>query len=457
MIRVQADVAVIGGGPAGLSAATAAARSGAAVHLLDAGAAGGQYWMQGPTRTRQSAAGAAAIEAAQRAGVHFHLNAEVWAIFPERRISAAQGDESLEVAARTIVIASGAHDRVAPFPGWTLPGVMTAGAAQRLAKLDETPAGRHVAIAGSGPFLLAVAQAVTHAGAELTAFVEAQRPSRALAAHLMRSPRRWIEIATLLRAAGGSRTQRHFGWVVVEALGDKRVEAIRIAPLGRGGAIDREAARTIAGIDALIVGWGFRPSIDLTALLRCRHLFDETRGGWYCAADPLTGRTSVDGVFAAGEIAGVAGALPARLAGELAGLAAAAHAGFGWPAPGQSVVAAGRRLRRARAFASGLNAIFAPPAAIHTLAADDTIVCRCEEVTAGEIKAAAAEGAATVSGVKRLTRAGMGACQGRICGWAVAHAVAPAVAEAGFNAPRIPVRPVPLSLVERALAEDEPE
>jgi len=453
-----ADVAVLGAGPAGLAAALAAAQTGAGVHLIDAqSSAGGQYWMQpaaalGGTRTPQTRAGAAAIAAVRAAGVSVHLDAEVWAVFPDLRIVAGTPEGSLEIAARAIVVATGAHDRVPAFPGWTLPGVITAGAAQRLAKLAGVRAGSRVVVAGSGPFLPVVTRALRGAGATIAAYVEAQRPHAGLLAHLARYPERWREAAGLARTVATAAERAHFGWIVTDALGSERVEAVRIAPLARDGSIERARAQTIASIDALVVGWGFRPSIDVTSLLGCAHSYDESAGGWRCDADAADGRTSVPHVFAAGEVTGVAGALPARLAGRLAGIAAAADAGRTAIPPAPERARLRRRLERARAFVAPLNARCAPPRAIDDLAAETTIVCRCESVTKGEVTAACAEGATSVLGAKLWTRAGMGRCQGRMCAWTIARIAAPGdPARAGYNRPRIPIRPVALSIVAAAL------
>ncbi len=458
---VRADVAVIGAGPAGLSAATTAAQAGANVHVLDAAPmAGGQYWMQSAlpharAATAQAADGANAIASARAAGVRLHTGAEIWAVFPDLRVLATTPGGPMEIAASSIVVATGAHDRVPPFPGWTLPGVVTAGAAQRLAKLGGVAAGKRVVVAGSGPFLLVVARALRAAGATVVAFVEAQRPSPPLLAHLARHPERWDETARLLRAIASPRTAKRFGWIVTGAHGTDRVEAVTLAPLARDGSVDRRRSTTIDGIDALVTGWGFRPSIEVTSLLRARHAYDESRGGWYCDAGSTTGQTSVPHVFAAGEVTGIAGALPAQLAGTLAGAAAAADAGFAMPDPA-GVADVRRALERARAFVGVLNRAYVPPPAIDELAAGETIVCRCESVTRADVEAALRDGATGVLGAKLWTRAGMGRCQGRMCGWGVARLASPGdPAAAGFNQPRIPIRPVALDVV--AAAMDAPD
>jgi NADPH-dependent 2,4-dienoyl-CoA reductase/sulfur reductase-like enzyme len=449
--RLETEIAVIGAGPAGLAAASAAARAGARVTMLDAFPdPGGQYWMQAPgggPASAQMAEGARAIAAARAAGAELLTGTELFAAYPGFRLFAAGEGAPLAIAARVLVVASGAHDRVVAFPGWTLPGVMTAGAGQRLAKLHGVLPGSRIVLAGSGPFLLAVAESLIAKGAEIAALIEARRPSPALARHLARHPERWGEMARLLSAARRGVRRIVFGRIVVAARGRDRVEAVRVA------ASPGAPAEEIDGIDALLVGYGFQPAIDATALLGCEHRFDETLGGWHVVADPGTGRTSVPDVYAAGEVLGVAGARPALLSGEIAGLSAAAALGR---AVDMARLAACRQaLARARAFGHGLGRLFAPPPDLERLAADDTIVCRCEEVRAGEIRAACAAGAASAYAAKIWTRAGMGRCQGRICRMSLTRLVAASTGRGleavGFNRPRVPLRPVPLTTALAAM------
>ncbi len=272
------DIAIVGGGPAGLSAATAAATSGARVLLIDAySQASGQYWMQaadGGAAGAQAAEGRAGIARAKAAGVQLLTGFEVFAAYPGPTLFAASAEDSARIDCKALIVASGAHDRTVALPGWTLPGVMTAGGAQRLAKTQGILSGRRIVLSGSGIFLYAVADTLIAKGAEIAALVEARSPNAALLHHLGRFPERWREATALLRRVR-RRVGRHLtGQIVTVARGKDRVEAVGITRLdGRG-------VQDIDGIDGLLTSFGFQPQIEVTSLLGCEHRFDDTLGGW---------------------------------------------------------------------------------------------------------------------------------------------------------------------------------
>lgn len=451
MSVLACDIAVAGAGPAGLAAALAAGRSGAKVVVIDSfPLPGGQYFMQpsqGEAGSAAAADGAARIAACRAAGVTFLQGSEIVAAYPGFRLLLAGAGGGSALTARALIAASGAHERTMAFPGWVLPGVMNAGAGQRLMKAHGVPPGTRVIIAGSGVFLWAVAETLAQHGVEIAALVEARRPSLALAAHLAAHPGRWGEVASLVRNVKAGVGRVIWGHIVCEAAGTDRLESVTVEPTAGG------AAQVIGGVDALLVSHGFQPNIELTSLLGCRHAFDDGIGGWHVTVD-TAGQTSVPGLFAAGEVTGIAGMRPAVLSGERAGHSAAAQLGY---SPTGRVDSAA--LARALRFGQGLMRLFAPLPELQRVQRDDTILCRCEEVTRGEVVTACREGAGDLHNVKTWTRAGMGRCQGRMCRMSLTDCLSrelgkPAQA-LGYNNPRIPLRPVPIDLIMAASEASE--
>jgi NADPH-dependent 2,4-dienoyl-CoA reductase/sulfur reductase-like enzyme len=435
---VKVDVAVVGGGPAGMSAALAAARAGASVALIDEYAApGGQIW-----RRRFDDAGGAALPRAARelsraleaSSVTVLSGASVWAV-PAPGVLLLTGDQD-RVRPGAIVLATGAYDRPVAFPGWTLPGVMTAGGAQALAKGQGVVPGRRVLLAGAGPFLLPVAEQLRACGAEVVAVAEATRrrdwlrAGRRMSAH----PARLAEYARYR-----TRVRRiAWGHVIVRAEGEDRVRTATIAQAGPDWApTGRE--RTFE-VDAVCTAYGFLPSVDLARALGC-----ELRGDAVAHDEDM--RTSVAGVFVAGEAAGVGGADLALVEGELAGHSAASHAVAGGNGAGgvDAPDPAGLQARRAKlaGFAEILADLFEPRPGLTSLAGAGTVLCRCEDVTAGAVDAAVAGGATTMSALKVVTRCGQGPCQGRTCERLVAARLP---APERFSA-RAPIRPIPLGVL----------
>ena len=460
--RHTCDIVVVGAGPAGLSAAQAAAEKDLDVVVVDANShPGGQYHMQPLgagsifARSAQVMRGKARASRATAAGVKMLLATEVWGAFPGFVLHAQDPEGALCIESKAVIVATGAHDRVQAFPGWTLPGVMTPGAAQRLAKTSGVPPGRRTVLAGSGPFLLPVAGAILKAGGTLVEVVEAQSSLLPTLPLLAVHPDKWLETLRLLFPVLAARTRLRFGEIVVAASGGERVREVELAPLDADGRPDLARRRVVSDIDSLLVGFGFQPQIEITAVLGCRHHFDEEAGGWCCTVERDRGATDMSGVFASGEVCGVSGAVPAALSGRIAGLAAAGQILDEETSRERRTLS--RRLQRARRFARGLNRRFMPPAGLVGLLSDETVICRCEDVTAGEIREETAGGMDTIHGVKLWTRAGMGPCQARVCGWSLARLVAEetgnSMEEIGFSRPRMPLRPVPLNIVRDSLQQ----
>ncbi|WP_327327492.1 FAD-dependent oxidoreductase [Streptomyces sp. NBC_01210] len=459
------DLAVIGAGSAGLAGAVTAAELGLSVALLDASSqTGGQFYRHPAPSLKAArpealhhdwAAFAELRRRLEQSDVSHLYGHHVWAVAKEdnglwalHAVTGVDGtaERSVRVRARTVLLATGAYERQLPFPGWTLPGVVGAGGAQAMLKSGLVLPGRRVVVAGSGPLLLAVASSLAAAGAQVPAVIEASgylgyaRRPRALAANPQKLVEAAVHGAALLRHRVRLRTRS----AVTEVHGTDRVEAVTVTRLDRDWRPVRGAGRRIE-CDALAVGHGLAPQIELATTLGCatRPLADGTSA---LALDGLQ-ETSVPGLWAAGETGGVGGAQLARAEGELAGLASAARL-YGYHVREGRVRELQRRRDRLRAFADAMTVAHAPGPGWTGWLTDDTDVCRCEEVSAGSIREAIADlGARDARTVKLLTRAGMGWCQGRMCGTAVACLAAREGAVESSAERRPFAVPVPLSVL----------
>lgn len=390
MAREPLDVLIVGGGPAGMAAACAAASCGRRVAVVDDNPSlGGQIWRGGEPQA-DSPKAAQWLQRARQSGVELHLSTQVIDRPQPGLLLADSGGEARELAYDKLILATGARERFVPFPGWTLPGVVGAGGLQSLVKAGSPVQGKRVAVAGSGPLLLAVAAYLKKHGAHVRLIAE-QAPWTRLArfaAGLWRQPGKLIEGAGYKRRLAGV-PYRTSCWPEA-AEGDGKLAAVRF----------RAGEKTWSEpCDLLACGFGFVPNLELPVLLGCR-----IEGG--AVQVDHCQETSVPGIYAAGETTGVGGVDLALVEGRIAGYAAS-----GEP---DRALRLGPARERGRRFARALDRAFALREELNRLAAAETIVCRCEDVTRARL-----EGHGSWRSAKLATRCGMGPCQGRVCGPAV--------------------------------------
>ncbi|NHI15660.1 FAD-dependent oxidoreductase [Microbacterium sp. CBS5P-1] len=479
------DLAVVGAGPAGLTAAVTAADLGLSVALIDAAEqTGGQYWRHPDERHRAAFARPEStghhhwhrytdlrdrLQRAVRAGSVRHVaGRQVWRAAAEGagfalHTTPSVGRDAVPVAERTVrarrvVLATGAYDRQLPVPGWTLPGVMAAGGVQALLKANQVAAGRRAVVAGTGPFLLSVAAGLAEAGVDVVAVCDANALSR-----WARTPLRALqEPGKLLEGVGyaaqfvRSRVPLYTRTVVTEVRGEGRASAVTLQKVDGRGNPRPGTAREVEA-DLVAFGWGFTPQLELAVGLGLGTRVD-VDASLVVEVDQAQ-RTTLDGVYAAGEATGIGGAVQSCAEGALAARAAAADAGR--DALGRDARRLRRRIARGRRFAVGMHRASPVPEAWSRWLTPDTLVCRCEEVTAAEATdTVGCLGADDARDVRVTARPGMGWCQGRVCGFALAGLVAAETGQAPTAADLDTLAKRPLGVPVRlgdiaALAEDE--
>jgi NADPH-dependent 2,4-dienoyl-CoA reductase/sulfur reductase-like enzyme len=440
-VSTEVDLLVLGAGPAGMAAATEARARGLSVLLLDENLGpGGQVHRaieRRPAKDEQDTDGKALAAALRAAGADLRFGATLWAIEPGGKVYWTEdGAAKLAIAGR-ILLCAGATERPLPIPGWTLPGVMTVGAAQIALKTAGLKPEGKVWIAGQGPLLWLYAVQAVAAGGKLAGIVDLSHgvPPAALA-HL---PRALLAPGYLLKGLAWQRQVKRAGVPVIHA------EEVRAEGEGR---LERILLDGVAHqADLLLLHDGVVPNTQVTrAIPGCAHDWDAVQQCWKPRLDAW-GNTTVEGVMVAGDAGGIGGAKAAAFAGRLAALEAARA--LGKLTADQRDAEGGRwrlKLNRQLAPRRFLDALFPPrPAAA---IADETVLCRCEEVTAGKVREAVSLGCLGSNQTKAFTRTGMGPCQGRVCGPAV-HAVIAAArgadpAEVDPFRTRFPTKPLTL-------------
>jgi NADPH-dependent 2,4-dienoyl-CoA reductase/sulfur reductase-like enzyme len=451
------DLVVIGAGPAGMAAADEASAHGVRVVVLDEQPEpGGQIYRNISTNQRNESRVNDILGADYRRGatlarqfvmacedgrIDYRPDCTVWQVDRDRTVQMSRGGRAEDLRSRRLIVATGAMERPVPIPGWTLPGVMSAGAAQIMLKAAQAVPRGPVVVAGTGPLLLLIAQQLVDAGATVAALLETTRAADYLAAlpklpAALRAPgylRKGMAMRNRLRKAGVPIFSAVHD---LSAIGGERVETVRFRRRG--------ASHEIA-TSLLLLHQGVVPNVQITRQLGCEHAWDEAQRCWRPALDEW-GNTSLENIAVAGDGGGIAGAESAALAGRIAGIEAVHR--LGKLDAGARAAPLRRELSTHLAVRPLLDVLFRPSPEILNPPDAATIVCRCEEVTAGAIRDAVSLGATGPNQAKAYLRCGMGPCQGRLCGLTVSEIIAAAtgktVAETGYYHIRPPIKPVTL-------------
>jgi len=449
------DVIIIGAGPAGMAAALTARQLGLHTLLLDEQAApGGQIYrnvlgvqpavgtLLGPDYVH----GGALAHALADSGVTAWFGALVWDVSAEGVVTGLRDGQSFQVQAPQLIAATGALERASPMPGWTLPGVLNAGAVQIALKASGSiPAGR-VVLAGGGPLLLLVACQLLDAGAQVAGIVETSAADnrRQALPHLpaaLAAPGYLLKGLRMMWQLRAARVPWFTQASEMKIEGTARAEGVVFSSGGR--------PRRIAA-DVVLLHHGVIPNTQLSRLMRAEHVWDEVQLAWHARVDEW-GQTSLPGLRVAGDGAGVAGALAAEHCGTLAAIGAAHDLGrLSSVERDRRAGPVRRALSRQLRIRPFLDALYRPPQWINAPEAD-VIVCRCEEVTAARIREMARLGCQGPNQTKFFSRCGMGPCQGRICGNVVTQILASEIgrpaAEVGAYHIRAPLKPVPIASI----------
>jgi hydrogen cyanide synthase HcnB len=458
----EVDLVIIGGGPAGITAATEAARLGASVALIDENEnLGGKVF--GPTGSTIKGSASDKIEKYIRRQImkdfdrvkekiSLYLNTEVWDIVDQRVVllysKSGSAEEVKRIRGDKLIISVGAFDKAIPFPGWTLPGVFSVGGLNTLAKKGILP-GERFLLAGTGPLQLVLANHLINAGAGLSAIVNAAslKDISASAFQLISS----IDYPKIRSGFDYLRNiQRHHipvyrSHIISKVFGTSEVEKTEIVKVDRSWNPIRGTEKQI-NVDSVAYGFGLIPCTELTRQCGCKHIYDEGRGYWKVELNERM-ETNVPGVFAAGDSLTIKGYSAAVEEGRVAALEACIQLDrVDRRAADRLLRPSLRKLKRFNRFGQIMDAISTPRPGIFNILSDDTVVCRCEEITMQDVIFAVADGARDVNDIKRRTRLGMGHCQGRFCGQVINELMWRLTGvrrQREIFTPRTPVKPVP--------------
>ena len=467
----KVDLVVLGAGPAGVAAANVASKEGAEVVIIDENSsAGGQIYRAPPKefqpqnsfKSDEFREGEKQRNILKNSNVKALFKHRVWSVSSDLVVSTVGPNGLSSWHARSLIIANGALERIIPFPGWTIPGVIGLAASTILLKSQYVLPGQSTVVAGCGPLLIAVANGIIKSGGKVSAIIDLNSKSDWIKAfpRLLSRPDQLFKgmswFANIMKAG----IKLYGGHAVTNTKQVDNVLRISIAPINSAGSILDSKNQKIVEGDCLAIGHGLFPSTEITRLLKAKHIYDPLKGGWVPLIDDDF-RSSIPGVYIAGDATGISGAFSAVQKGRIAGMAAVRDLNVmssqKYKAKIKSELII---LKKNENFGkAAVRLMKFRPELIQTITSE-TIVCRCEDVFRSEIDEAIESGARDLNQLKAWTRCGMGPCQGRTCSEAIEAILASKVGSrelAGQWTGRTPLRPVPIEqIIGKYTYEDIP-
>ena len=467
----KVDLVVLGAGPAGVAAANVASKEGAEVVIIDENSsAGGQIYRAPPNefqpqnsfKSDEFREGEKQRNILENSNLTALFKHRVWSVSSDLVVSTVGPNGLSSWHARSLIIANGALERIIPFPGWTIPGVIGLAASTILLKSQYVLPGQSTVVAGCGPLLIAVANGIIKSGGKVSAIIDLNSKSdwiKAFPRFFSRPDQLFKGVswfANIMKAG----IKLYGGHAVTNTKQVDNVLKISIAPINSAGSILDSKNQKIVEGDCLAIGHGLFPSTEITRLLKAKHIYDPLKGGWVPLIDDDF-RSSIPGVYIAGDATGISGAFSAVQKGRIAGMAAVRDLNVmssqKYKAKIKSELII---LKKNENFGkAAVRLMKFRPELIQTITSE-TIVCRCEDVFRSEIDEAIESGARDLNQLKAWTRCGMGPCQGRTCSEAIEDILASKVGSrelAGQWTGRTPLRPVPIEqIIGKYTYEDIP-
>jgi len=450
--KKEYDVIIIGAGPSGVKSALTCSKKGLKVLIIDSnGNSGGQIYRAPPKSyikkskktLEENLIQIKFSEDLKRNNIDTAYNHTVWQVSPGFKIDAFNENGTIQWNTKNLIVATGTYEKIIPFDGWTTPGVIGLAASTILLKAHQTIPGNKIVLAGNGPLLISVAYYILKFGGKVDAIVDTSSKFEWIKSmiSLIFNPKNFIQGISWILKIIFSRVPIYSNSLIKKVFKIENGISVEIQN------IKNKQIKKLT-TEVLAVGHGLTPSTDISRLLKINHTYNDLKGGWIPRLDKYF-RSSMQGLYITGDGAGISGAIPAEDKGELAAYALLKDQNIiiekEFKNKTSRII---KRLNRYEIFAKGIAKLnFTPKDLINNIS-ENTILCRCEDITKRDIINAVNNGAKNLNQIKSWTRFGMGPCQGRTCQYSVAKVASEElkcnVKDLDYLTGRTPLRPFPL-------------